>query len=84
MEQKAELVVHATNGRVTSSSDMTDEEALRLIRTIEPPKTPSQNAFPKDLEGQIQDVKRHNTFVNAFRYSAKWAIHKAFYPIMTA
>lgn len=36
MEQKAELVNTATDGRTSSSSDMTDTEAQKLIDAIKP------------------------------------------------
>lgn len=57
-DQKAELVSNATNGRTSSSSDMTDDEAQKLIDSIKP-------------TGEIQrksmsDAKKTNTIRKCF------------------
>jgi hypothetical protein len=61
-EQKAEMVYHATNGRVTSSKDLTDDEALELIKALPPSvKTPKTS-----LVEQIKDAKTTNMLLKCF------------------
>ena len=58
MEQKAELVSNATAGRTSSSSDMTDDEARKLIDAIKPTGVIS----PKNID----EAKKSNTIRKCF------------------
>ena len=57
-EQKAELVSGVTEGRTSSSSDMTDDEARKLIEAIKPTGVIS----PKNID----EAKKINTIRKCF------------------
>lgn len=68
MEQKAELVSNATEGRTSSSSDMTDSEAQKLIDAIKPIGIITKN--------NMDEAKKSNTIRKCFSLFRQMGYYK--------